>query len=45
MSGHVRDGTSPFAFSFSLEYHPYIKHWCHENKGNDHNVKIDALDF
>ena len=27
------------AFILSLQYHPWIKHWGHENKGNDHQVK------
>ena len=25
--------------NFSLQYHPWITHWCHENKGNDHKLR------
>ena len=24
-----------FASDFSLKYHPWVKHWGHEKKGND----------
>ena len=32
------------ASNFSLQYHPWVKHESNENRGDDHQPKVRALD-